>query len=666
MSGIAHLSDILKKKGKDFVDRMFDKYVTVNEKIDAAAFGVEKDSFSGELKFYKRNTDIPISLIDRTLMRYYEKAIRHFKDLSPEVIAKLPAGWRFGMEYFVTKQPQVISYDRLPKNGLVMSYIHVKNKAGKLVRTIQDKEELNQWADLLDVERSPVIFQGHLTHDQKIKIMDFVMTPFEELVGKFKTKSFVKYVISVLNSKLKKTTLNDDLEKHIEGLVFRFGDADDNDVVLAKMVDPVFEMMAKEKAKKKDEEHPNDIYNLTIVDLMNYIETVNMNKFKPRGKTYEERYLDFISKIFNSFITDYGDKYNGLDFNEPAFMKRKEFDLNLDFINNDDTKSKIEENESYKRLFKILLASFRKKKKRPNGILTTEVLRQFNTTIDKIHAHLAEGLMENEVPTFGEFLSIRGERTLDADSSEDVDVEERELETFMDFRERMGQIMDSDESTEDPEAKKKVEKKPENPEEDKDKFITKRQKRRANILVGRFQPFHNGHMTVCKELNEMNKLPVIVVVVHPGHNSSGHSPFSQSTIKSSMSNLPEESEGTIQGSCMIGRGFIGDVVNEVRKMGYEPILWGAGNDRVNDYKKQLEFNFKKDNEMNLTDDFRVVETDRHGSGTEVRKAIESDDYGKFKSLVPKSVQGLYHLLKSDFERSKREAEEAAKEKNSKS
>jgi hypothetical protein len=149
--------------------------------------------------------------------------------------------------------------------------------------------------------------------------------------------------------------------------------------------------------------------------------------------------------------------------------------------------------------------------------------------------------------------------------------------------------------------------------------------------------------------------------VHPGHNKSGKSPFQVSTIKTVFNNIPEETEGLIKDFCIIKRGFINDAIEKVREIGYEPMLWGAGKDRIEDYKKQLELNFKKNNELKLDEKFQLVQTDRYGSGTEVRKAIEENSFGKFKNLVPKSVQGAYNLLCKDMENSKREKELRDKE-----
>lgn len=642
MAGIANLTEIYKKKGRDFLDKLFDGFVTINEKLDASAFAFEKNK-NGTLDFYKRNTDIPISMVDRTLVQLYEKPIAHIQSLQENVMNAIPVGWRFGMEYFIDEKPQTISYDRVPKNNLVLSYIHIKNNFGKLVRTVQDEEDLNKWADLLEIERSPIIFQGKLDNDQKIKIMEFLDTPFEELVKKFKTNSFVKFVVSVLNPKLKKTALNKDLTHSIEGLVFRFGY--DDDVVLAKLIDPVFEVSQQAKAHNKQEDAPNEIYQLTVIDAMNFIESLNFNKLKPKGRSSEERYLNFICAVFNKFVEEHGSKYLDLNFNEPAYMKKKEFDLNMDMIPNGQTTAYITENPAFKSLFKIFLATFRKKKKRANGMLTNEVIKQFNGTVEKVHNHLSyEIVTENEIPTFGEFLTIKG-RNIEAEEEEQS---EQEMQDFLAFKNSLD-ALELDKDTEVADV----------PADEKPKKI--KSGRKVNIIVGRFQPFHNGHLSMAKDLFDMNGFPCVVVVVHPGHNKSGNSPFQVSTIKTVLNNLPEETEGLVKDYCFIKRGFIYDAIEKVRELGYEPILWGAGKDRIEDYKKQLELNFKKNNELKLSDNFQLVQTDRYGSGTEVRKALSDDSFGKFKGLVPKSVLGAYNLLRTDIENAKREAEMRSKE-----
>jgi hypothetical protein len=113
MSGITHLYELYNKKGKDFVDNLLNSYVTINEKIDGSAFIFERDEESGKFKFYKRDQRNPITLVDRTLMKYYEKPIQYIESLPPHIIQRIPRGWRFGLEYLSTVNPVEIVYDKI-------------------------------------------------------------------------------------------------------------------------------------------------------------------------------------------------------------------------------------------------------------------------------------------------------------------------------------------------------------------------------------------------------------------------------------------------------------------------------------------------------------------------------------------------------------------------
>lgn len=625
MAGITHLTDIYRKKGKDFINKLFDNYVTVNEKIDGSAFAFEKNRMNNQLEFYKRDGRKPISIVDRTLARFYERPIKHFQNLSAKSLKDIPADWRFGFEYLPTNNHNEVEYDRLPKNSLILSYIHVKNSAGEIVRTIQDRDELNGWAKKLDVEQSPIIFQGELNQEQKDRIMEFMDTPFDQLSKRFSTESFVKYVISVLNPKMKKSFLNEDLSKPIEGVVFRFG-RDESGFTLAKLIDPVFQALAKQKSVVPDK--TSDIYHITILELMNFIDSLNLNKFKPKGKTFDERYLDFMCKVFNHLVDEDGERFEDMDYDEPEYLKRPEFDINTEYMNNLETVAHVERSDGLKKLFKILLATFKKKRRKPTGILTRDVLSQFNITVDNINNHIIGNmkLAENEIPLFGEFVITRG-RTDDEYEEEDEDEgEEFDVEDFA------SRVASSAAAPDVEEPKKKS---------------SKNKPKKVNMIVGRFQPFHNGHMKMIQEMYDTNKRPCVVVVVHPGHNNSGDSPLSLSTVRTMLNNIKEDSPEMICDVRFIGRGFLGDIVEALRPE-YEPIIWAAGYDRASNYQKQVELNYKRNNELKLSEKFSIMETKRTMSGKEVRDAIRLDHYGSFKSKVPKSVQSAYTLMRKDI------------------
>jgi hypothetical protein len=407
MSGINHLYDIYNKKGQEFVDQLFNTYVTVNEKMDGSAFTFERDKETGKFKFYRRDQRNPITFVDRTLMKYYEKPIQYIESLPPHILEQIPRGWRFGLEYFANTKPVEITYDTMPKNHLLLSYVHEFGEDGKIKKTIQNKEELDNWADLLGIDRAPIIFQGYLTEDQKLEILNFLKTPFDQLVERFKTQSFVRFIIGTLNPDLKKSALNNDLDKDVEGIVFRFGDSTkDSEPVLAKMVDPVFTQMAKDKSMKQKENKPSDFLGITLLDVMNFILEEGIDSFKVEGENEDERYVSFMSDVFAKFLEENEDKYRGADFEEPEYLKREEFRLNKDLIDDRRVLKYVNEDDSFESLFKLMLNSFRKIKSRAGGIITKGMMEQMNLLIRDIKAYIEKtrkGKMNESFMSFSDF-----------------------------------------------------------------------------------------------------------------------------------------------------------------------------------------------------------------------------------------------------------------------
>lgn len=637
MSGISHLYDLYNKKGKEFVEDLFNNYVTVNEKMDGSAFIFERDKETGKFTFFKRDQRTPITLVDRTLMKYYEKPIQYIESLPPHVIKEIPRGWRFGLEYFATNSPVEIVYDEIPKNNLILSYVHKKDSQGKIRGTIQDKESLDTWADLLGVERPPIIFQGFLSDEQKNEILNFLRTPFEDLLSEYKTRSFVAFIIGVLNPELKKTALNFDLDKPIEGIVFRFGDDEsEKEPVLSKMVDPVFTEMAKNKAKKRTEERPSDFLGLTILDVMNFILENGVESFAAEGNTEDEKYISFISDVFSKFLNEYSFKYKGADFEEPEYLKKEEFRLNKDLIKDRRVLKYLEEDDSFESLYKLILNSFRKIKKRAGGVITPSIIDQFNSLVNSIEKRIqsqkpSKQIVESEIPSFMDFKKANfPQKKVDYLTSESDDPkDDDQFYSYSDFISALETI--------DTTPKKKV--LVEEVEEPEDKKL-----KEVNLLVGRFQPFHNGHLKMAKLMKEKNDLPCIVAVIHPGHNKSGKSPFNPDLVSKYMESISKNNPELIEGFFVAPRGLLGVLYGKSKELGYEVKAIAAGDDRVEDYKKQVDYLKKAGGDF--PEEMEIVETPRSTSGTDVRKAIESEDFLAFKKLVPNEVSSLYNQLLS--------------------
>ena len=98
-----HFYNLLRKKEKEFLDNLFNKEITVNEKIDGASFNAERTS-DGWV-FFKRNAKNKITVLDRTLMKFYEDVIEFFENKPDNVLNKIPVGYRFEMEFVKNKKP---------------------------------------------------------------------------------------------------------------------------------------------------------------------------------------------------------------------------------------------------------------------------------------------------------------------------------------------------------------------------------------------------------------------------------------------------------------------------------------------------------------------------------------------------------------------------------
>jgi hypothetical protein len=636
MAGINHLYDLYNKKGADFVNQLFNQYVTINEKMDGSAFSFERDKDTGKFKFYRRDQRNPITLVDRTLMKYYEKPIQYIESLPPHVIQKIPRGWRFGLEYFANTNPVEIVYDRLPKNHLILSYVHQLDDAGKIVKTIQKKSSLDEWADLLGVEHSPIIFQGKLDEDQKSKLLEFLNTPFKKLVERFSTQSFVRYIISTLNPELSKSALNEDLDKEVEGIVFRFGDPNkENETVLAKMVDPIFTEIAKQKSSEQREKKPSDFLGITLLDVMNFILEKGLKNFEVEGDTEDERYISFISDVFAKFLDENKEKYKGTDFEEPSYLKKEDFRLNKNLITDRKVLKYVEEDESFESLFKLILNSFRKIKTRATGIVTSGMVEQLNLLIQDIKDYIKKEKSPVNESEFVSFSDFKKEFIPNVDYIQEENEEsERSENPFFSYDEFISKLETIDNQTKD-DKDQLVEKAPEDP-------------KAVNVLIGRFQPFHSGHLKMAKKLKEKNNLPSFVVVVYPGHNKSGKSPFDERIIKQYMEAVVKDNPEDLVDYMIVDRGLVGSIINKLVMMGLEPHLIAAGDDRKDYYEKQIEYIKRSDLIDNLPKDFGLEVTPRFTSATEVRDKLKSEDFASLKKLLPKSVLNLYTLLSAEM------------------
>lgn len=596
MAGIKHLKEVHDKKGDDFLGNILNEYVIINENINGSFFGVKK-STDGTLKFFKKAGQI--TYVDQMLMKFYNNAIAYFNNMPKDKIDRIPNNLYFGFQFISNKNGSHSKYDMKPKNGLVLSYIHKLDENGKPIETLQSKEELERWAYFLDVEAPPIIFEGRLDDDQKTAILDFINTPWNELVDKFKTTSFTKFIISILNPGLESSFLMNGLKDGIDEIIFRFyGDQEDpkSSVFLAKIVDPIFQekIMTNEKPENKS----NDYIWLIVIDLMNYIETLNEYDLRTMcgdSEDYDKRFICVINEIFKGFVKEYAFKYDGLVLDVPEYLKRPEFEIDYNLIGDSEIESIIKKDDTYKEVYRILANFFRRvRKKSSSSFFNPELLTTLNIQIKKLKRIVTgDKLYEALFPSFTEYLNQNPETMF---------------------------LGENDNSK-------------------------KKKSNKVNVLIARFQPFHNGYLKSIEKLYEKNGLKTVLICQYK---SKSKSPFSENITRTLLEKVQQEFPEMIEDIKVVDSISIQNIMSEIVP-DYSPILWASNSKRIKDYALQFDYIKKKNSLFRIDDNFKLIQLDSANGNDEVMKAIIDENYIEFKKMVPKSVCSEFFNLCKEAE-----------------
>lgn len=601
MAGINNLRDIHDRRGKEFLDNLLNNYVIINNNINGTFFGVKKDKSSNKLRYYKKSGEI--TYVDRMLMKYYNPAIAYFEGLPSDKMNRIPSNFFFGFEYVTRKDGSNANIHRDPKNNLILSYIQKLDDNNNVIETLQTKDELERWAVYLGVEPPQIIFEGKLDDEQRTSILEFIYSPYDKLIDKFKTDSFTKYILSIL-AQDDKDYLKNRVGKEIEGIVFRFYDENDKNAkanaFLAKMIDPMFDL---KKDNVQDNKKSNDYIWLIVIDLMNHIEMYNdedLRKICEGEDDYDKKYIKLINQIFKDFIEEYSIKYEGLQLNIPEYLKRPEFEIELNYIDDPKVLKIIKNNETYTEIYRILLNFFRKtRKKSSSSFFKPEMLNQLNIQIKKLkRVVMGDVVYEGLFPSFGEFIG------------EDITVSSI-IEEADEWRKNGGIGVTAE---------------------------------RVNVLIGSFQPINNGQIIAAKKLNEKNGLKTIfIAVMKPNKNY----PFSERTVNILLNKVQQENSDIISGVRIVHDDTIKEILRDIRPE-YNPVLWGTDSRKIKDYVLQLDYIKKKNIPIRLSDEFKLVEIPTYQKSEDVRNVILNQNFDQFKKLVPHSIFSEFFNLNKEL------------------
>lgn len=399
---------------QEILNSILDNEITVYEDIQGSKIWINWNGKEFTIKAKSINSD-PINLIDLAMQNYYNPAIKYFNSLGDRVKGLLNHKWYFGFEYFPDNQPANIEYDRVPKNNLVLTCV---NKSGKYDFNI---EELDEYARLFDVDVLPVIYQGKLTEKMIEAIKYFINTSEDDLEYVFGDKSFAFFFYKILNPSLNGSFLMDDNEyqANIEKLVV----STSGNEISFEILNPLYKKISNEASTDFVE-----IYTLILVNFLNFCQSFNMGDIKLKGEKRDEIYIYLICKLFNVYVSEVKQDLLDFDFVVPEFFDKEKFKINTELIPNKLTKDYIDESSKLEYIFKVILGSFNKKKKKPIGVFTENTVVLFNRFVDAIQNYIDEYLNKiHEVELtraglldFGDFFDIQFDTDADQQVYPDV------------------------------------------------------------------------------------------------------------------------------------------------------------------------------------------------------------------------------------------------------
>jgi hypothetical protein len=402
MAEILTLREVFRREGIEFIEKLFNSYVIISEKLNATRFAFEKTNEG--IVFYKK--DGKINSIERTLNQIFEEPITYIENLPKSVMDKIPNGYRYGFRYFHSSTPINIQYDRIPVNGLILTdMMDLSNE-----KIVDDPSVINSIAKVLKVEKPPIIWYGKLDDQQKEKLKEYLRSSEEFLKSKFKTDSFTKFIVSILNPGMKKTALNNDVEKPIDSVVFKFIGESGRETFYAKTVDPIIQQLSKTNEKERE---PQDMYGIILSDVIEFIKINGLKKYTIPPGDYEEKYLHLMCKIFNDYIKKRGSRYEGIELDKSSFRSIPQFDLNSGFIPDLNTRELLIQSRINKNIFKIIASSFYRPKRKPSGFITQMMISDLTEIVEKIKEKIESIGMKSEstIMTFEQYLSIKKEKS---------------------------------------------------------------------------------------------------------------------------------------------------------------------------------------------------------------------------------------------------------------
>lgn len=358
-----------------FIDSLTDKDLIVYEDIQGSKLYVNYDGsrFIIKPRSYKNEE---LNFVDLAIQSFYGQAYKFFHTLPCYVTDILDKNWWFCFEYMVDNKPANIEYNHIPKNNLILTSIVKNNK-----HTF-NYEEITEYAKLFNVDSIPLIFSGKLNDKQLQVIRMFLKTSDEDLKFIFGEDNFTKFFYDILNPYTKSSFLmvdgqyNDNLER----IVIK---TDDDVKYTFEILNPMYQKQSVDNYTEYSQ-----VYSLIVVNFLEFLQLKPIDKYTPKGLTKDEMYINLICDIFNDYMSNIIEDIEKWDIALPIFLKQDKYKLNISLIRDKKTRELIKISDKVEYVFKVILGTFNKKRKKPIGVINENTIVILNQTVDKINKHI--------------------------------------------------------------------------------------------------------------------------------------------------------------------------------------------------------------------------------------------------------------------------------------
>ena len=395
------------KESTNFMDRIDGKELLIYEDVQGSKifvqYNTDNNFFTIKPKSIKNDA---LGFVDLSIQKYWGLAYAFFHTLPSYITDMLNPNWIFVFEYLPSMETNNIKYNRTPKNNLILTSII---KYGKHVFNY---EEILEYSNLFDVEPIPVLFKGTLNLKQLEVLNLYLKTSEEDLKFIFGEESFAKFFYNILNPYIQSSFLMEDGEynDNLEKIIVRIDG--DNEYALS-ILNPLYQ----KNVDDNQTEHSH-VFSLIIMSFLEFLQLKDIEKIKTTGLTKDELYVNLISVLFNEYILDMKDDIQNWEFFVPNFIKDDKFKINIDLIRNKDTQKLLKSSEKIEYIYKIILGSFKKHKKKPIGIMKDSTVEFFNKSVDDISKYIENLLNINrdyifqkvDLLNFGEYFNLKFDR----------------------------------------------------------------------------------------------------------------------------------------------------------------------------------------------------------------------------------------------------------------